>query len=111
MSDANKPIAMSNSKSTICLNGQNLSVQGNLVFPTVAGLLDKSHSLFQENKPDTIIIDLSGVDHIDSAGIALLVEWQRYCLKQHITCQFIGFKQQAVSLAKTYKLLEILQNH
>ncbi len=84
-------------------------LRGSLVYSTVSGLLAKSCSLLKKAMPDSITINLSGVEQIDSAGVALLVEWQRYCRQRHKKCRFTGLNEQAISLIETYKLTDILQ--
>ena len=51
------------------------ALQGALNLATVGALLKESRRLFQQQPPDWI--DLAGVSHCDSAGVALLVEWLR----------------------------------
>ena len=48
-------------------------VSGDLVFSTVAGLLEKSGLLLAEASDP--IVDLASVVNCDSAGLALLLEW------------------------------------
>ncbi|HEB95596.1 MAG TPA: STAS domain-containing protein [Sedimenticola thiotaurini] len=50
-----------------------LRVEGDLVFETVGPLLSEGVSLFGGGS--RITIDLAGVGAIDSAGVALLLEW------------------------------------
>ncbi len=96
-------------ETTISLNGHELTLKGSLVYSTVSGLLLQSRSLLKKVMPDSITINLSGVEKIDSAGIALLVEWQRYCQQYHKQCRFSGLNEQAISLIETYKLTRILR--
>lgn len=95
-------------KASIALSGKELKVTGNLVFPTVSEILKKSHKLLQNTTAESIEIDLGGIQHIDSAGVALLVEWQGFCQEHNISCQFKGLNKQTVSLIETYKLMESL---
>ena len=48
---------------------------GPLTFKSVSGLYKASEKLFQ-NGTTVTSIDLSGVTNADSAGLALLLEWQ-----------------------------------
>jgi len=102
-------ISNNSPQAAVSLTGQELKLHGSLVYSTVSGLLAMSHELLQKAIPDSITINLSEVDKIDSAGVALLVEWQRYCQQQQKTCHFFGLNEQAVSLIETYKLNDILQ--
>ncbi len=51
------------------------SLAGALTFETVAGLFGETQKLFRDPHPVTLI-DLSDVTNADSAGLALLIEWQ-----------------------------------
>jgi phospholipid transport system transporter-binding protein len=53
-----------------------LRVAGTLGFPTVASLWSEGLPLFRD-LPGACELDVSGVKSIDSAGVALLVEWMR----------------------------------
>ena len=48
-------------------------VGGDLVFETVGNLLPAGEALFRGHA--SVVVDLSGVQASDSAGIALLLEW------------------------------------
>lgn len=51
-------------------------VRGTLDFSTVSALWEQGLALFRDGSGD-IRLDVSAVDRIDSAGVALLVEWMR----------------------------------
>lgn len=55
----------------------NWSIHGELVFATVPGLLAQAAGRF-DGQGD-LVIDLSGVTHSDSAGLALVLEWLDEC--------------------------------
>ncbi|MES9934935.1 MAG: STAS domain-containing protein [Sedimenticola sp.] len=48
-------------------------VSGDLLFSTARRLLDESSPVMSG---ESLVFDLSGVRHSDSAGLALLLEWQ-----------------------------------
>ena len=50
-----------------------LEVSGDLTLGTVAGLYEQSRKILPG---DIETVDLAGVSRIDSAGLALLLEWQ-----------------------------------
>lgn len=56
-------------------------VTGDLTFATVAGLYQRM-AAFAKAGSLPAVIDLSGVRQIDSAGLALLLEWQSEYRKQ-----------------------------
>jgi phospholipid transport system transporter-binding protein len=51
------------------------TLAGALTFESVAALFGETHRLFRGPQPVTLI-DLSNVTNADSAGLALLLEWQ-----------------------------------
>ena len=48
-------------------------VSGDMTFATTRQLLEESKVLFKKN--EKLNLNLSGVQHADSAGLALLLEW------------------------------------
>ena len=65
-----------------------LRVSGDLVFGTVALLLNRGIGLL--DRSDRHIIDLSDVAHCDSAGLALLLEWLDYGRSKSYEVSFRG---------------------
>ncbi len=65
-----------------------LRVSGDLVFGTVAVLLNRGIGLL--DRSDRHIIDLSDVEHCDSAGLALLLEWLDYGRSKSFEVSFRG---------------------
>jgi len=61
----------------IQISGDTWQVQGDLLFSTIESLLPRLPDLYAQGKPS--IIDLSAVEHIDSAGLAWLVDSVRLC--------------------------------
>lgn len=59
-----------------------------MVFGTVAGLLGRGIGLL--DRSDRHVIDLSDVEHCDSAGLALLLEWQDYGRSKAFDVSFRG---------------------
>ncbi|MEL7310435.1 MAG: STAS domain-containing protein [Pseudomonadota bacterium] len=49
------------------------TIEGELTFDTVGSLLDFGTKQFEPHSH--IVVDLSGVEEADSAGLALLIEW------------------------------------
>lgn len=60
----------------LSLEGSTLRVSGPITFSTVAGVLSDARPLLSR-LPPTSSVDLSGATRIDSAGVALLVEFCR----------------------------------
>ena len=53
-----------------------ISLQGSLLLVTVESVLKQSSPIFVQQAGD-LTIDLAGVSHADSAGLALLIHWVR----------------------------------
>nr|VFK64220.1 MAG: phospholipid transport system transporter-binding protein [Candidatus Kentron sp. UNK]VFK71027.1 MAG: phospholipid transport system transporter-binding protein [Candidatus Kentron sp. UNK] len=75
------------------------SLSGELTFASVPSLWRKAKYPF----PDThgITLDLGGVIHSDSAGLALMVEWLRESNMRGATLAFQNIPTQMLSLART----------
>jgi phospholipid transport system transporter-binding protein len=73
-------------------------LEGELGFPTVMGLLEESEAAFGEAKE--ITLDLSGVTRINSAGIALLVEWVARARHAERKLHFVNLPEEALAIAR-----------
>jgi phospholipid transport system transporter-binding protein len=58
--------------------------------------------------PSTGRVDLKGVDPVDSAGVAILLEWKRRALAQGAHLAFDNVPPTMVSLAELYGVDELL---
>jgi len=99
------------SLSTVESTENGLQLSGSLVFSNVSELLGQGTSeleVLQNSKIDTLIIDCKEISRIDSAGIALLIEWKRWCNNHKKKCLINGLPSQAKSLIETYRLQQVL---
>ncbi len=91
---------------------QGFRLNGDLTFSTVSDLVESGKALIHNGTKSAteneINIEMSSVKKLDSAGIALLLEWKRECQLENKTCHFKHLSQQAISLIKTYKLQSVL---
>jgi phospholipid transport system transporter-binding protein len=78
-------------------------LSGKLVFDTVG---DLAQHILRGN--DRIIIDCSNVSHMDSAGIALLVEWKRQAYRLGQDLLLKDLPQQAKAIIKATRLDTLL---
>lgn len=53
-------------------------VRGDLDFDSVPALFATSTAVLDARQPGDVLIDLAGVGQVDSAGLALVVEWLRW---------------------------------
>lgn len=91
-----------------------ISLSGFVVFNTVSDLLKQGNAYIQQyidNTVDTsIIIDCKEMKRIDSAGISLLLEWQRQCTNKNKVCRFNSLSEQAQALIEAYQLQSLLSS-
>jgi len=87
---------------------QGIKLSDKLVFANVSSIWDRSKILLLSNKNTSVNIDCNAVSHIDSAGLALMIEWKKWCHQHKKECCFVGLQDQATTLIKTYKLEDIL---
>ena len=80
---------------------------GALTFKSTPGLYRETEKLFQGSAPVSSI-DLSGVSSVDSAGLALLLEWQaiQNPVSRHL--KFINAPSALMSLAQLCDAVELL---
>lgn len=80
-------------------------VTGPLTFATVTARLKESQALFRPRA--RLCFDLSGVTAVDSAALALLVEWLRLGRERGVQVEFTGLPASLRSLAAVSELGEI----
>ncbi|MFO1430408.1 MAG: STAS domain-containing protein [Candidatus Competibacteraceae bacterium] len=93
----------------VTLEGQGdgrFALQGELNLATVGALLEESGRLFQHQPPTWI--DLAGVNHCDSAGVALLVEWLRRARADGRNLRFANLTPQMSQIIKVTDLDALL---
>lgn len=84
-----------------------VSIQGSLLLATVSGVLRQSQKLFRQQDGD-LTIDLAGVTHADSAGLALLIYWVREHRGQGRYLSYIQTPSHLLQLAEANDLENIL---
>ena len=78
---------------------------GPLTISNVAGVLAASVDM---PLPSTGRVDLKDVDPVDSAGVAILLEWKRRALAEGMQLAFDSVPPTMVSLAELYGVDELL---
>lgn len=74
------------------------TLKGRLDFQTVPDLAKQARLLFGDGK--TIAVDLSGVTHSNSAGLALLLEWVRTSRVEQRRFSFQNIPEKLLSIAR-----------
>lgn len=83
-----------------------LLLSGELSMSTVPELLKQD--CFQPAAEGEIRIDLQAVQRADSAGVALLIEWQRAAHQQQRSISFHGIPAQMLAIAQLSGVDELL---
>ncbi len=93
------PLAATASRPRLEADGALLRVSGDLTFATVTALLAQSRPLFGGgNEP--LLLDLGSVGRVDSAGLALLFEWQRLAASHDRPLAFQEIPAQLLAIAR-----------
>ena len=79
--------------------GNAFRVSGELTFATARKVLRMSEANFAKLSSE-LAIDLSAVSVVDSAGLALLIEWYRQATQCGHPVRFLGAPAQLKALAK-----------
>ncbi len=99
---------MDDEKPRIITTENGLSVSGNLLFSNVSLTLLKGIKELESHKADSIVLDLSQVEKIDSAGITLLLAWRRLCESRDKPFEIIAMQEQPRSLITANKMHTVL---
>ncbi len=83
-----------------------LAISGVLEFATVTALAGEAERVLPASGP--LYLDLSGVEHVDSAGLALLVHWLRRAHNQGRVLEFRNVPAQLIEMARISRLDQIL---
>jgi phospholipid transport system transporter-binding protein len=83
-----------------------LQVSGELSFKNVPELILMSQDYF--NNSDGLDVDLADVSRADSAGVALLIEWQRLAQMQKKSISFFNVPSQMMAIARLSGVDELL---
>ena len=84
-----------------------LRVSGALDFPTVVGLFEAGAALFGEGGP--ITLDLGGVEHANSAGLVLLLEWLEHARRAKRELRFLNLPPSLLAIARFTNVAELLR--
>ena len=82
-------------------------LSGKLTFATVPQIYTQSNTLL-DNNSSSLTLDLQGVTHTDSAGLALMMEWMRTAQRQEKEIHFKNVPAQMLSIARLSGLDTIL---
>ena len=80
------------------IGDNSLCLSGELSFKTVPALVANNKDFLSNG--NSIDIDLSDVSRADSAGVALLIEWQRQAQKQNKSICFTNIPSQMLAIVR-----------
>lgn len=81
-------------------------VTGALTLATVGALWKSSMDVLAQE--ESVTIDLSGITHADSAGLALLLEWRRAARLKGRSVRFTHIPAQLRAMARVSSVDEVL---
>jgi phospholipid transport system transporter-binding protein len=92
--------------------GEVLALSGDLSFESLPGVLAQSAEYAgRADLPARLTIDFSNVGTVDSAAVALLLEWRRTALARGKTLEFVNLPANLLALANLYGVSELIQPH
>jgi phospholipid transport system transporter-binding protein len=96
---------MTEEKAQLDASNDRWTVSGSLTMDSASELLRTSAACAL---PDAGIVDLAGVDRVDSAGVAVLLAWKRRAAADARPLVFAGVPASMTSLAQLYGVEELL---
>jgi phospholipid transport system transporter-binding protein len=88
-----------------------LALTGALSFQTIPAVLAESiEYAARPDLPDRLTIDFSGVTAVDSAAVALLLEWRRQAAQRGKRLDFVNLPPNLLALAELYGVADLIQN-
>lgn len=93
--------------SLTAVGGGRYRLSGWVGFTTVMVILEKSRDLFRQASTD-ITVDLADVEHISSAGLAMLIEWLRWAKHEERTLHFENVPASALAMARICEVDSLL---
>ena len=89
-----------------------LALSGDLSFESLPGVLVQSAEYASRaDLPERLTIDFSGVGAVDSAAVALLLEWRRAAAARGKTLEFVNLPANLLALASLYGVADLVQPH
>jgi len=82
-------------------------VRGELSFSTVTALLEQSRPLL-DSAQGWLVMELADVQRVDSAGLALLIQWMRMAREKSVDILFRHVPEQLLAIARASDLDQIL---
>lgn len=84
-------------------DGQMFRLTGSLTYESVSNLLNRK-VVDEDLQGDELSVDCDQLEHLDSAGLALLLQWFRACQQYNKKLTLNNLPAQAQSIIKANKL-------
>ena len=85
--------------------GERWLLEGALTVDTAASVLESSR---KATLPKTGKVDLTGLDQVDSAAVAVLLAWRRRAAVEGVALAFAGAPASLAALAELYGVTELV---
>jgi phospholipid transport system transporter-binding protein len=90
--------------------GEILALTGALSFETIPTVLEQSvEYAARTDLPERLTIDFAGITGVDSAAVALLLEWRRQAAQRGKRLDFINLPPNLLALAQLYGVADLIQ--
>lgn len=87
-----------------------LAIQGELSFETIPAVLAETVEFAaRPDLPQDFTIDFSAITGVDSAAVALLLEWKRMAAKRGKRLSFANLPANLLALAELYGVADLIQ--
>ena len=83
------------------------ALTGHMSFDTAGAILRESEELFEQHT--LLEVDLSGISHTDSAGLALLLEWITWANHTVREIRFDDMPKKILAIARTTEVDSLLK--
>lgn len=90
---------------TVQRDQNSIELAGVLNHASVATVLSQSADWFAG---DALSIGLQGISHSNSAGLALLLEWQKIARQKQVSIQYHNVPEQLLTIARAYGVDQLL---
>lgn len=85
-----------------------ITVGSALTFQTARRVCAAGIECFTRDGSPMIVVDCAGVPNGDSAGLAVLIEWRRWCHQHGQHLKFANLPQQISAIAQLSEVSEVL---
>jgi phospholipid transport system transporter-binding protein len=90
--------------------GEVLALTGDLSFETVPAVLAQTEQFAaRADLPERLTIDFAAVTGVDSAAVALLLEWRRLAAARGKSLEFANLPANLLALAELYGVAELIR--